>query len=374
MINEKSVHLSINVLVCNADFVENIMLIQMSDKMQLSVVAAIVMGVASAGVGIAFWQPNQADAVTNAANQWIETLDPDQRAQALRPFQDETRTDWHFIPKNDRKGVQLRDMTQTQKDAAFKCLQSVLSSVGYTKATEIMHLEEILRRLEGEQARNVRDDQRYFFTIFGMPDEAGSWGISIEGHHLSLNVTIRDNQVVDSTPQFFGANPATVHTSSAGLPPVGHRVLRDEESLAFQLVQSLNTSQQEQAIIAKEAPREIRAAGEPQPGNEPMEGIAYSELDLKQQSLLRRLVETYCQIMPDPVAEARLQACKPWDAVRFAWAGSLEPGVGHGYRVEGTNFLIELVNVQPDPEGNPANHIHCIWRDKTGDFDLPNAG
>ncbi|MCK4684763.1 MAG: DUF3500 domain-containing protein [Pirellulales bacterium] len=89
------------------------MLIQMSDKMQLSVVAAIVMGVASAGVGIAFWQPNQADAVTNAANQWIETLDPDQRAQALRPFQDETRTDWHFIPKNDRKGVQLRDMTQT---------------------------------------------------------------------------------------------------------------------------------------------------------------------------------------------------------------------------------------------------------------------
>ena len=47
------------------------MLIQMSDKMQLSVVAAIVMGVASAGVGIAFWQPNQADAVTNAANKWI---------------------------------------------------------------------------------------------------------------------------------------------------------------------------------------------------------------------------------------------------------------------------------------------------------------
>jgi len=27
--------------------------------------------------------------------------------------------------------------------------------------------------------------------------------------------------------------------------------------------------------------------------------------------------------------------------------------------------------VQPDAEGNPANHIHCMWRDRTGDFDLP---
>jgi hypothetical protein len=37
-------------------------------------------------------------------------------------------------------------------------------------------------------------------------------------------------------------------------------------------------------------------------------------------------------------------------------------------RVEGTTFSIEFVNVQPDAEGNPANHIHCVWRDKTGDF------
>ena len=29
-------------------------------------------------------------------------------------------------------------------------------------------------------------------------------------------------------------------------------------------------------------------------------------------------------------------------------------------RVEGTTFSIEFVNVQPDAEGNPANHIHCV--------------
>ena len=31
---------------------------------------------------------------------------------------------------------------------------------------------------------------------------------------------------------------------------------------------------------------------------------------------------------------------------------------------EGPTFLIEFVNVQPDAEGNPANHIHCVWRDR----------
>jgi hypothetical protein len=49
----------------------------------------------------------------------------------------------------------------------------------------------------------------------------------------------------------------------------------------------------------------------------------------------------------------------------------MKPGVGHGYRVEGPTFSIEFVNVQPDAEGNPANHIHCVWRDRSGDFDLP---
>jgi len=57
-----------------------------------------------------------------------------------------------------------------------------------------------------------------------------------------------------------------------------------------------------------------------------------------------------------------------WDEIHFAWAGALEPGKGHYYRLEGPSFVAEFVNVQPDAEGNPANHIHCVWRDKTGDF------
>lgn len=315
-----------------------------------------------------------AESFTGAATTWIDSLDAAQRARGLRPFTEAGRTDWHFVPKASRKGVQLRDMTPAQEQAALALLRSALSEAGYEKSLLIMSLEEILRRLEGDRAKNIRDPKRYFFTIFGTPADTGTWGLSIEGHHLSLNFTVRDGAVVDSTPQCMGANPAEVKTTFAGSPEAGHRVLRDEEAVAFELVKSLDATQQAAAVTA-EPPKEIRAAGEPQPSQEPATGIAWRQLTSDQQGMLRRLVEAYCGWMTAEVAAERIRLIETtpggWDDVRFAWAGALEPGIGHAYRVEGPTFLIDFVNVQPDAEGTPANHIHCVWRDKTGDFDLP---
>jgi hypothetical protein len=333
--------------------------------------AVVLAGLAAAGMAAGVLAGVTAEPITRAANRWLESLDAGQRERAVRPFADATRTAWHFVPKNDRKGVQLRDMTDEQQEAALALLRSVVSATGYDKATGIMQLDELLRIIEGEKAKNIRDAKRYYVTLFGTPADSGSWGLSIEGHHLSLNVTIRDGVVVDSTPQFLGANPAEVKTTFPGLPPTGHRVLRDEETLAFELVNSLDEEQRQKAVIAVEPPREIRAAGEPQAVREAMAGIAHVDLNTVQQAVLRRLVDVYCRVMPDAVAEERLGLIDRWDDVHFAWAGSLEPGIGHAYRVEGPTFAIEFVNVQPDAEGNPANHIHCIWRDRTGDFDLP---
>jgi hypothetical protein len=317
-----------------------------------------------------------------AATAWLDTLDAGQRDLASKPFADAARVGWHFVPKNDRKGVQLRDMSPPQEAAALVLLRAALSETGFAKARSIMELDELLRVLEGAKARNVRDPKRYYFTLFGTPTASGSWGLSVEGHHLSLNFTVRDGVLVDSTPQFLGANPAVVKTTFPGLPPAGHRVLADEEALAFDLVRSFDASQRAKAVIAAEPPAEIRAAGEAQPPADKPAGIAARDLGPDQQSLLRRLVETYCAAMPEEVASERLRLIEEgsaprgavhhgWDEVHVAWLGALEPGSGHAYRVEGPSFLIEFVNVQPDAEGNPANHIHCVWRDKTGDFDLP---
>jgi hypothetical protein len=45
--------------------------------------------------------------------------------------------------------------------------------------------------------------------------------------------------------------------------------------------------------------------------------------------------------------------------------------VGHYYRVQGEAFLVEFVNTQPDAAGNPANHIHAVFRSMSSDFALP---
>ena len=52
-----------------------------------------------------------------------------------------------------------------------------------------------------------------------------------------------------------------------------------------------------------------------------------------------------------------------WEKVHFAWAGGLEKGQGHYYRVQGPTFLLEYDNTQ-----NNNNHIHCVWRDFENDF------
>ncbi|MEI6241259.1 MAG: DUF3500 domain-containing protein [Planctomycetia bacterium] len=332
-----------------------------------------VLFVASAGLAArAAFQATAVAPLEEAAEQWIATLDGAQRDHGLRPFSEAARTDWHFVPKPARKGVQLHDMTPAQKQAALALLRAALSEAGYDKSLVIMSLEEILRRLEGGRAKNIRDPNRYFFTVFGTPADTGTWGLSVEGHHLSFNFVIRDGAVVDSSPQFMGANPAEVKTTFAGLPEAGHRVLRAEEALAFELVQSFDAAQRSRAVTV-EAPREIRAAGEPQPPQEPATGIAWAALTADQQTTLRRLIDAYCAWMTEEVATERLRLIEEagWEAVRFAWLGALEQGIGHAYRVTGPTFLIEFVNVQPDAEGNPANHIHCVWRDTTGDFDLP---
>ena len=179
-------------------------------------------------------------------------------------------------------------------------------------------------------------------------------------------------------PQFLGANPAVVRSGLPALPLAGQRILRDEETLAFELVQSLAAAQRIKAVIAAEAPKDIRAAGTTQPPPEAPVGIRYGELSAQQQQVLRRLIDVYCGAMVPEVAAERLNLAEEapggWDAVAFAWAGATEPGIGHSYRVEGPTFSIEFCNVQPDAEGNPANHIHCVWRDRTGDFDLSAMG
>ncbi len=52
--------------------------------------------------------------MTRAASAFVKTLSEQQVGRVVLPFDDKQRLDWHFIPKNNRKGLQIKDMTPEQ--------------------------------------------------------------------------------------------------------------------------------------------------------------------------------------------------------------------------------------------------------------------
>jgi hypothetical protein len=311
--------------------------------------------------------------MTQAAEKFANTLSDDARAKAVLAFETPQRTDWHFIPKPARKGLQVKEMSDPQRKAALELLRSALSASGYGKATKIMQLESILRELEKSRTGSpLRDPERYFFTLFGQPSASQRWGLSIEGHHLSLNFVVQDNQVIASTPTFFGANPGVLLADYGPEFKKGLRVLAKEEELAFELVQSLNEAQRDKAIVAKKAPNDVRDAGSASPPRSPAAGLAASEMSKEQVAILRALIEEYANNLPADVAHERMAAIERegFEGVKFCWAGADKPGAGHDYRIQGKTFLIEFNNTQPDSAGNLANHIHSVWHNLGGNFGL----
>ncbi len=313
-----------------------------------------------------------ATAKATSAAAWVASLNDSQKSKAVMSVESPERQDWHIIPKDKRKGLQFNEMDEKQRQAATGLLRSVLSEIGYRKSTQIMNMENLLKELEaGKSNTPLRDSTRYYFTVFGTPQTGNKWGLSIEGHHLSLNFLMDGDRVVSSTPQAFAANPAIVRTENKSGIAVGTRMLRLEETLAFELVQSLSEQQRSVAVIADKAPRENRTLGVQQPPKESPVGIPFAKLSAPQQTLLKELVNEYINAVPDEVADDRrraIQSTGGWDAIYFSWEGALQAGVGHAYRVQGPSFLIEFVNTQPDAAGNIANHIHSLWRDSRGDF------
>jgi hypothetical protein len=230
------------------------------------------------------------------------------------------------------------------------------------KATTIMSLEQVLREMEGPNGRFTRDPELYYFSIFGEPSTTGTWGWRLEGHHLALNVTMRDGGILASSPAFMGSNPAEVREG----PRAGLRALGLEEDLGRELLNALDAEQRVQAVLEGNVPGDIVTGNSREAGIEGgLAGIPASGLNAAQTGLLRAVIGEYTNRMAPEVA-ARVMAdmeAAGFGNVRFAWAGTAEVGAPHYYRVQGPTFLIEYDNTQ-----NQANHVHSVFRDLLNDW------
>lgn len=343
----------------------------MTTPLPLRLVLAAVAASVVAGVALVAQQAQPTGAkMTEAANRFLAALTPEQKAKAVFAFDDPHREKWYFTPQQanrqpTRRGVRLEHLDDRQRSAAMDLLRAGLSGKGYEQATGIIGLETLLNELEGGNGAMVRNPNWYFVSIFGEPSNTGQWGWRLEGHHLSVNVTLDKGRVVNATPVLFGVNPAEVRQG----PRKGFRATPEIEDLAKQLIASLTDEQKAAARQPKQFP-EIKE-GQPDAGVGDPVGIPAGKLTGDQKAALTKLVEAYANRLPEDVATielARVKEAGP-DKVYFGYCiEEQKPGKPYTYRVQGPTFVVEFLNEQADSARNPANHIHSGWRRLPTDF------
>lgn len=354
-----------------------------------------------------------AERMVDAARAWLADLTDEQRNKARSPWpSDEERHRWYYTP-TDHGGLPLAQMSPDQQSRAMQLVATGLSKPGYVTATTIMGLENVLDHVENWQVdwgrERGRDPQMYWLKVFGEPDSQGPWSWRFGGHHVSVQHTILRGEVTSSSPSFLGADPAES-------PLLGGHLLRPlgaAEDLARELVRSLDEGQAAEAMISPVAPVDIVGGNRahlsdgdtvmPLPDvwrgrfTEPRlrdlvhtmhetaeakarlrpehhralsltstpKGIAAAAMTDSQRELLRAVLGVFIGRIPEELAEQEAEkfAGQKLDAVHFAWAGGIEPGQPHYYRLQGPRLLAEYDNTQRD-----VNHIHTVWRDPTTDF------
>ena len=302
-------------------------------------------------------------AMADAANAFLGDLNAEQRSKASFKFEDDSRFEFRYTPRA-RTGLPLKEMSDAQRTRAHALLKTGLSMRGYTSATDIIALENVLRAIEPPRKNPgaiVRDPELYFVSIYGEPHGTAPWGWKFEGHHISVNFTLVDGKPIVFAPSFFGSNPAVVKAGGQA----GKRALREEEESARALMAAFDDEQKKKVIFSDSAPREMLTAENREAKLLDRVGIRHGEMTPAQRRLLERVLDAYLGRVAPELAKARLAAIQKagMDDVTFGWAGTLTVGGPHYYRVQGPTFLIEYDNVQ-----NDANHIHSVWRDFNGDF------
>lgn len=346
-----------------------------------------------------------ASRMAEAAQAWLDSLDADQRMVAVGPVPgaggvaEAERTRWFYTP-TDHGGLTFHQQHPFQHRLVMRLVASGLSEAGYTTVATVLGLENVLDRVEGFSVHwgreRTRDPGMYYLRIFGEPGGTQPWGWRFGGHHVSLNYLVVDGRVVATTPCFLGADPAVSPLlGGATLRPLG-----TAEDLARELVRSLRPDPARAALLAR-APNDVVAgnstrigdhvvkrrelwrpgqhvpdrADEPATGLEDADqralaitptpkGVPGAELDTAQRGLLRALLGTYLDRVPDGVSPlSRYDDPGALDAVHLAWAGSTTAGQPHYYRLQGPRLLIEWTNVH-----RGVNHAHAVWRDPETDF------
>jgi hypothetical protein len=291
------------------------------------------------------------------ANQFLSSLEPDQRKIASFAWNGPEWRGWNYFGSSDfiKPGLRLEQMGGPQKTAAWELLATVLSSTGLEKAKNVMTLQDVL--VERGDGIGRRSSERFSFAVFGVPAETGTWGFRLEGHHLSQSIAIRDGRVISVTPSSFSANPNRVVSGKHS----GLVTLKAEEAVARRIFRDLAPHLQARARPSETPLNNILSYAGRERMNSQKVGLAAADLGSAQRDLLWQLIETYTvEHLSAPLANGQKVRVTSGDreAVHFAWYGPNTAEKAFGYRVIGDGFVIEMGSVDA-----AAQHLHTVYHD-----------
>ncbi len=336
------------------------------------------MTAACGGTSVGSTAEASAGEMARAAQAFLATLSPEQRAIAAYPMDADTaRTSWSNLPAMfvHRRGVRLGDLTDAQRRSFHALLRASSSSQGYQKLGGIIRLDGVLhdeasaavergeRELPPELVESW-DSDNYWITLFGTPAGDSTWGWQLSGHHLAANFTVVDNRL-SFTPLFLGAEPNEVLSGDEA----GWRALSHEAERGFELLQSLDAVQTEAAVLADTVPDDILVGPGRKGSLATYSGLTATEMTDAQQMLVWALIDEFVANVDHDVALAQVERIQRdgLGALHFAWMGPVDASGRYYYRVHGPSVLIEYV-VEEGVGGAAANHVHSIVRDPGNDY------
>lgn len=275
------------------------------------------------------------------------------------------------------KGLRLDEIHFHVRSSILSLVRATLSPAGYQKAISAMRINHFLGELV--EAPSVMNEFSYNFVLFGKPSTTRPWGWAFYGHHLCLNVFLYQGQIIIS-PCFTGAEPNEIDSG----PYAGTTILRREEALGLQLMQSLSPDLQRKTQIYKLMHDQAMPPGRWNRDDQrhlcgayrdnrviPYEGITMSEMDESQKETVKAILEEYLLYLPEKSRETRLRHLLSFESeTYFSWIGGFSDQDPFYYRIQSPVVIAEfdhhsgvfLTNEEP-----AKFHIHTVLR-------TPNAG
>ena len=305
---------------------------------------------------------SEVEAAAVAAADFLAQLDERQRAAAVLPYDSDLITNWSNLPAGvlrfERNGVRIGDLDEMQQAALHHFLATAMSPYGYDTVTAVVAAEGVLE--ESARARRVGwSADNYWLAFFGEPSATNAWRWQFGGHHLAVNMSVRDGRI-SMSPTFLGIEPARFSDAEGT-----HAPFMDRVDAGLAVINSLEGTHRAAALL-HEHPNDLQSGTGPV-GFVPFEGASVDSFPSEQRQAVLDAVALWVNLMPEHSARVRLEEIEAeLEYAYFGWHGPTDGTGSIYYVIHGDTVLIEFAT--EDPLGAAEGHIHSIYRDPTNEY------